>query len=247
MMNIFNILTIYPDFFDSFSKHGLVKKGLEKKLIDINILNLRNFTDDKHKRVDFKTYGGGPGMVLQYQPVKNALKAINSGKCYFLSPQGNILNQEKLNHMSGENNITFLCGRYEGVDQRIIDNLVDEEISIGDYVLSGGELPTACIIEGITRLIPGIADNIESINRDSFSEHILDYPHYTKPETVDKLDVPDVLLSGDHREIELWRRKQSLGFTLMKRPELLKNVNLSKEDDRLLQEFVSEKKAKKSE
>ena len=246
-MNIYNILTVYPEFFDSFNNHGLVKKGLNNKLIDINIYNLRDYTDDKHKRVDFKTYGGGPGMVLQYQPVKNALEAINSGKCYFLSPQGNILSQKKLDDLSKEKNITLLCGRYEGVDQRIIDNLVDEEISIGNYVLSGGELPAACIIEGITRLIPGIAENIESINNDSFSDQILDYPHYTKPESVDKLNVPKVLLSGDHREIELWRRKQSLGFTMLKRPELLKNVNLSKEDDRLLQEFISEKKAEKSE
>ena len=246
-MNIYNILTVYPEFFNSFNNHGLVKKGIDKKLIDINIYNLRDYTVDKHKRVDFKTYGGGPGMVLQYQPVKNALEAINSGKCYFLSPQGNILSQKKLDDMSKEKNITLLCGRYEGVDQRIIDNLVDEEISIGNYVLSGGELPAACIIEGITRLIPGIAENIESINNDSFSDQILDYPHYTKPESVDKLNVPKVLLSGDHREIELWRRKQSLGFTMLKRPELLKNVNLSKEDDRLLQEFISEKKAEKSE
>ncbi len=247
MMNIYNILTIYPSFFDSFINHGLVKKGLEKKLIDINIHNLRDYTDDKHKRVDFKTYGGGPGMVMQYQPVKNALESINSKKCYFLSPQGKILSQNKLNKLSRERDVTFLCGRYEGVDQRIIDNLVDEEISIGNYVLSGGELPVACIIEGITRLIPGIADSIESINQDSFSNQILDYPHYTKPETVDNLNVPDVLLSGDHKEIELWRRKQSLGFTMTKRPELLKNVNLSKEDDRLLQEFISEKKAEESE
>jgi len=246
-MNIFNILTVYPEFFDSFNNHGLVKKGLEKKLIDINIFNLRDFTSDKHNRVDFKTYGGGPGMVLQYQPVKNALELINSEKCYFLSPQGKILSQKKLNDLSKEKNVTLLCGRYEGVDQRIVDNLVDEEISIGNYILSGGELPAACIIEGITRLIPGIAENIESIKNDSFSDQILDYPHYTKPESVDKLNVPNVLLSGNHREIQLWRRKQSLGWTMIKRPELLKNVNLSEEDDRLLQEFISEKKEEKSE
>ena len=246
-MNTYNILTVYPEFFDSFNNHGLVKKGLEKKLIDINIFNLRDYTDDKHKRVDFKTYGGGPGMVLQYQPVKNALEIAGSEKCYLLSPQGNLLSQKKLCDLSKERDITFLCGRYEGVDQRIIDNLVDEEISIGNYVLSGGELPAACIIEGITRLIPGIAENIESINNDSFSDQILDHPHYTKPESVDKLNVPNVLLSGNHKEIELWRRKQSLGFTMTKRPELLKNVNLSKEDDRLLHEFILEKKAEESE
>ncbi len=245
MMNIFNILTVYPEFFDSFNNHGLIKKGLANALIAINIYNLRDYTEDKHKRVDFKTYGGGPGMVLQYEPVKNALRAINSQKCYFLSPQGSVLTQKKLDDLSREKNITFLCGRYEGVDQRIIDNLVDEEISIGNYVLSGGELPAACIIEGITRLIPGVADNMESISNDSFYNHILDYPHYTKPEIIDNLKVPSILLSGDHKEIELWRRKQSLGFTMTKRPELLKKVNLSKEDDRLLQEFISENKVKK--
>tara|TARA_Y100000389_G_C17465168_1_gene524841 strand:+ start:557 stop:1297 length:741 start_codon:yes stop_codon:yes gene_type:complete len=246
-MKVFNIITVYPDFFQSFEEHGLIKKGLNRNLINLNIINLRDFTEDKHKRVDFKSYGGGPGMVIQYIPVKNALKTINSGKCYLLSPQGKPLTQNKLENLSKEENITFLCGRYEGMDQRILDNLVDEEISLGDYVISGGELPAALIIEGISRLIPGIAENIESIKNDSFCNGLLDYPHYTKPENIDNLKVPDVLLSGNHEEIRLWRRKQSLGNTMLKRPDLLKNVNLSKEDDRLLQEFISEQKAKEIE
>ena len=146
-MNQFNILTIYPDFFESFSKYGLIKKGLDKKIIRINTIDIRLHTKDKHNRVDFKTYGGGPGMVLQYQPVRDSLKTIKSGKCYFLSPQGERLSQKKLINLSKEENITLLCGRYEGVDQRVIDNLVDEEISVGDYVLSGGEIPAAIIVE----------------------------------------------------------------------------------------------------
>ena len=245
-MKLFNLLTVYPDFFESFKDHGLIKKGLERKLITINVINLRDHTSDKHKRVDFKPFGGGPGMVIQYAPVKEALKKVKPSKTILLSPQGKLLTQSKLHELSAENNITFICGRYEGFDERIVDNLVDEEISIGDYVLSGGEIPAATIIEGLTRLIPGIAENMESINNDSFCNYLLDYPHYTKPSEIDGFSVPDILLSGNHDEIKLWRRRQSLGATYLKRPDLLKNVNLSKEDDRLLQEFIAEHKVKKS-
>ena len=239
-MNQFNIITIYPDFFESFCKHGLIKKAIEKKLISINAIDLRLYTNDKHQRVDLKTYGGGPGMVIQYQPVRDCLDVNKIGKCYLLSPQGKTLSQKKLMDISKEEAVTFLCGRYEGLDQRIIDNLVDEEISIGDYVLSGGELPAATIIEGITRLLPGVADNINSIINDSFYNGILDYPHYTKPEQIDDKAVPKVLLSGNHQDIASWRRKQSLGATFLRRPELLKNVKLSKEDDKLLKEYIAE-------
>ena len=246
-MNQFNILTIYPDFFESFSKYGLIKKALDKKIIDINTIDLRLHTEDRHNRVDFKTYGGGPGMVIQYQPVRDALKTINSKKCYFLSPQGERLSQKKLINISEEKDVTFLCGRYEGVDQRVIDNLVDEEVSIGDYVLSGGELPAAIIVESVTRLLQGVAEDIDSIHNDSFYNGILDHPHYTKPEVIDDISVPDILLSGNHKALSIWRRKYALGATFIKRPDLLKNVKLSKEDDKLLQEFISELKTKKNE
>ena len=241
-MNQFNILTIYPDFFKSFNKHGLIKKGLEKEIIHINIIDLRLHTQDKHNRVDFKTYGGGPGMVIQYQPVKDSLKTIKSGKCYFLSPQGKTLNQKKLIKLSKEKNITLLCGRYEGVDQRVIDNLVDEEISIGDYVISGGEIPCMTIIEGITRLLPGVVDDFESIKQDSFQKGILDHPHYTRPEEANGWKIPDVLSSGNHENIDKWRKKQALGATWIKRRELLKDVKLSIEDDKLLKEYIAEYK-----
>ena len=225
----------------------MITKGLDNELIRINTLDLILHTQDKHTTVDFKTYGGGPGMVIQYQPVKDSLNTIKSGKCYFLSPQGKTLNQKKLIKLSKEKNITLLCGRYEGVDQRVIDNLVDEEISIGDYVLSGGELPAALIIESVTRLLQGVAQDIGSIHNDSFYNGILDHPHYTKPEIIDDMPVPDTLLSGNHREIALWRRKQALGATFVKRPDLLKNVKLTKEDDQLLQEFITELKDKEDE
>ena len=225
---------------------GSLKKGLDRNLIAMNIIDIRNFTSDKHKRVDFRPIGGGPGMIIQYEPVREALNQINQSKVILLSPQGKPLTQSKLIKLSTENNITFVCGRYEGVDERIIENLIDEEISIGDYVLSGGEMPASIIVEGITRLIPGVAENIESIENDSFNNNLLDYPHYTKPNKIDGLAVPDILLSGNHQEISRWRRKQSLGMTYLKRPDLLKNVNLSKEDDRLLQEFIAEHKVNKS-
>ena len=245
-MKLFNLLTVYPEFFESFKSHGLIKKGLDKGVISINVINLRDYTSDKHNRVDFKPFGGGPGMIIQYAPVKEALKKIRSSRTILLSPQGNLLKQSKLNELSAENSITFICGRYEGFDERIVDNLVDEEISIGDYVLSGGEIPAATIIEGLTRLTPGIPENMDSINNDSFCDHLLDHPHYTKPNEIDGFSVPDILLSGNHNEIKLWRRKQSLGVTYLKRPDLLKYVNLSKEDDRLLQEFIAEHQEKKS-
>ena len=246
-MNQFNIITIYANFFESFCKYGLIKKAIEKKVISINAIDLRLYTNDKHQRVDLKTYGGGPGMVIQYQPVRDCLNVNKIGKCYLLSPQGKTLSQKKLIDISKEEAVTFLCGRYEGLDQRIIDNLIDEEISIGDYVLSGGEIPAATIIEGVTRLLPGVADDIGSIINDSFYNGILDHPHYTKPELIDNKSVPEVLLSGNHQDIATWRKRHALGATYLKRPELLKNVKLSEEDGKLLQEFVADYKKDENE
>jgi tRNA (guanine37-N1)-methyltransferase len=159
-----------------------------------------------------------------------------------LSPQGKPLTQQKLKNLSLKDNLTILCGRYEGVDQRVIDNLVDEEVSIGDYVISGGESASMVLIEGIARLIPGVVDDIESIKQDSFQAGVLDHPHYTKPENIKGMAIPDVLISGNHQKIEIWRRKHALGATWLKRPELLKNVKLSKEDDKLLKEYILEHK-----
>ena len=246
-MNQFNIITIYPNFFESFCKYGLIKKAIEKKVISINSIDLRLYTNDKHQRVDLKTYGGGPGMVIQYQPVRDCLDVNKIGKCYLLSPQGKTLSQKKLIDISKEEAVTFLCGRYEGLDQRIIDNLIDEEISVGDYVLSGGEIPAATIIEGVTRLLPGVADDIGSIINDSFYNGIIDHPHYTKQELIDNKSVPEVLLSGNHQDIATWRKRHALGATYLKRPELLKNVKLSEEDGRLLQEFIADYKKDENE
>ena len=239
----YNILTIFPGLIDTFSKTGFIKKSLNKGIINLNLVNIRNYSDDIHHRVDDKVYGGGPGMILKYPPIEKAIRDIkDKGHILYLSPQGKILNQKKLQELSNYKDLTFICGRYEGVDQRVIDELVDEEISIGDYVVSGGEIPCMAVMEGITRLLPGAVDDFESVKQDSFQDGILDYPHYTRPEEANGHKIPDVLSSGNHENIDKWRKKQALGATWLKRRELLKNVKLSEEDDKLLKEYIAEYK-----
>lgn len=242
-MRTFNFITIFPDLINNFLKYGLVSRAIEKKIIEINTIYLRDFSDDSNLRIDDKSYGGGPGMVMRYKPVEDALKSIKR-KSYviYLSPQGSKLDQYKISELTKVQNLTFLCGRYEGYDQRVVDDLVDEQISLGDYVISGGELPSLILLEGITRLLPNVANDIDSILNDSFTDNLLDYPHYTRPESINGHEVPDVLLSGNHNEIAKWRRKQSLGITWKNRPDLLKNVKLSIEDDKLLKEYINESK-----
>lgn len=240
-MKIFNVITIFPELIQNFLQYGLVNRAIKKNLVEINTINLRDFSDDPNLRVDDKSYGGGPGMVMKYMPVYSALDSIKKTSYRIcLSPHGNKLDQDKISDLTRMDNITFLCGRYEGYDQRVIEDLIDEQISIGDYVISGGELPALILIEGITRLVPNVANDIDSIVNDSFTENLLDYPHYTRPESIKGNKVPDVLLSGDHVEISKWRRKQSLGITWKIRPDLLKNVKLSIEDDKLLKEYIIE-------
>ena len=240
-MKNFNIITIFPDLIKSFTKVGFIKRAILKKLITINNINLREYSEDKNSKVDDKAYGGGPGMVLQYQPVQKAISKLNNkGHVVYLSPQGQVLTQSKLNKLSSYDNLTFLCGRYEGIDERIINSFIDEEVSIGDYVISGGEVSAMVLLEGIIRLLPGVVDDSESIKQDSFQNGLLDYPHYTRPDIIDGKKTPEVLVSGNHQEIEKWRKKNSLGVTWKKRPELLKNVKLSKEDDKLLKEYIAE-------
>ena len=239
----YNIITIFPELINAFANIGFIKHSLKKNIISINSIDLRKYTDNKHHKVDHKSYGGGPGMVLQYEPIAKSIKEIKDpGLVIYLSPQGKTLTQSKLKMLSLKNNLTIICGRYEGVDQRVLDKFVDEEVSLGDYVISGGETASMVLIEGISRLIPGVVEDIESIERDSFQNGILDYPHFTKPEEIDDMKIPDVLISGNHEKIELWRKKHALGMTWLKRPDLLKNVKLSKEDDKLLKEYILEYK-----
>ena len=242
-MRTFNFITIFPDLINNFLKYGLVNRAIERKIIEINTIYLRDFSDDSNLRIDDKSYGGGPGMVMRYKPVEDALKSITR-KSYviYLSPHGSKLDQHKISELTKAQNLTFLCGRYEGYDQRVVDDLVDEQISLGDYVISGGELPSLILLEGITRLLPNVANDLDSILNDSFTDNLLDYPHYTRPELINGHEVPDVLLSGNHNEIAKWRRKQSLGITWKNRPDLLKNMKLSIEDDKLLKEYINESK-----
>ena len=240
-MKTFNFITIFPDLIDDFLKYGLVNRAIEKKIIEVNNIYLRDFSDDSNLRIDDKSYGGGPGMVMKYKPVEDALKSIKTkSHIIYLSPHGNKLDQHKISKLVKIQNLTFLCGRYEGYDQRVVDYLVDEQISLGDYVTSGGELPSLILLECITRMLPNVANDMDSILNDSFTDNLLDYPHYTRPESINGHEVPDVLLSGNHDEIAKWRRKQSLGITWKNRPDLLKNVKLSIEDDKLLKEYINE-------
>ena len=233
----FSVLTLFPEMFDCL-KQSIIGKAEEKKLININVINMRDFSKDKHKKVDDTPYGGGAGMVIKPDIVYDSFKSIkdDKAKVIYLSPQGKKLNQKKVERLSKEEHLILLCGHYEGIDQRVIDEIVNEEISIGDYVLTGGELPAMVLIDSVSRYIDGVLDE-ESIKEESFSNNMLEYPQYTRPEIFLNQKVPEVLLSGHHENIRKWRRKESLKNTYKKRPELLKNIELSKEDIKILNEI----------
>lgn len=218
----FDVLTLFPQMFEPVYQ-SIIGKAQENKVIDINLIDIRDFSKDKHKKVDDYPYGGGAGMVIRPDVVYDAYKSINikSAKTIYLSPQGKVLTQEKVKELSKEEHIVLLCGHYEGIDQRVLDEIVDEEISIGDYVLTGGELPAMVLIDSVSRYIEGVI-NKESTNEESFSNGLLEYPQYTRPESFLNKKVPEVLLSGHHSNIEKWRHEKSIENTKNKRPELLK-------------------------
>lgn len=219
----FDILTLFPEMFDTI-KNSIIGKAIEKKLIEINTINIRDFSKDKHKKVDDTPYGGGAGMVMMPDVVYDAYMSIKdkkNAKVIYLSPKGNVLNQNKVKALSKEEHIILLCGHYEGIDQRVLDEIVDEEISIGDYVLTGGELPAMVLIDTVSRYVSGVL-NKESVDEESFSNGLLEYPHYTRPEVFLNKKVPEVLLSGHHENIKKWRDEKSLEITKKKRPDLLK-------------------------
>jgi len=239
-MNI-NIITLFPEIFDSLN-YGLLGQALDREDIKINIFNLRDHQLNKHGQIDDKPYGGGEGMVLMAEPLENAIKNIpsdNLGTVINLSPQGTILSQKKAKELSKLKNITIICGRYEGIDERLISQYVDDEISIGDYVLSGGEFAALTLIDTLSRFIPGVIGNKKSVELDSFSQGLLKGPVFTRPETFNSNDVPEVLKSGDHNKIKEWRDNQSLIRTFERRPDLLKNAKLTKKQKKLLEELSS--------
>ena len=217
----FDVLTLFPEMFEPL-KSSIIGKAIEKKLIDINIINIRDFSEDKHKKVDDTPYGGGAGMVMKPDVIDRAYQSINgeNARVIYMSPQGKPLNQEKVEILSKESHIVLLCGHYEGIDQRILDKIVDEEISIGDYVLTGGEIPAMVLIDSVSRYIDGVL-NQDSIWEESFSNGLLEYPQYTRPEIFDGKSVPEILLSGHHEKIKQWRKEKSLEITKIKRPDLL--------------------------
>ena len=239
-MNI-NILTIFPEIFDIL-KSGVVSKAIKSKSLSINTKDIRKNSVNKHNQVDAKPYGGGEGMVMMAEPIIKSLNQINKnkiGKVIYLSPQGKKLNQRKVVSMSKLKNITLICGRYEGIDQRIIDNYVDEEISVGDFILSGGEYAALCLIDAISRHIPGTLGNRDSYLKDTFSNGLLKGDVYSKPEIFESMSVPEVLLSGNHKKIDDWRSENSLLKTFKKRPDLLDHIKLTKKQKKLLEEWAS--------
>jgi tRNA (guanine37-N1)-methyltransferase len=239
-MNI-NILTIFPEIFDIL-KSGVVTKPIKDKTLNIELLDIRQNSVNKHNHIDSKPYGGGEGMVMMAEPIVKTLKQINKknlGRVIFMSPQGKKLNQKKIISLSKLKNMTIICGRYEGIDQRIIDKYVDEEISIGDFILSGGEYAAICLVDAISRYLPGTLSNKDSYLKDTFSDGLLKGDVFTKPEIFESMKVPNVLLSGNHKKIETWRSEISLMRTLMKRPDLLEEIKLTKKQKKLLEVWAS--------
>ena len=219
----FDVLTLFPEMFEGL-KSSVIGKAIEKQLIQLRTINIRDFSQDKHKKVDDTPYGGGAGMIMKPDVVYNAYQAIKSqeAKVIYMSPQGKTLNQKMVEKLSKENHLIILCGHYEGIDQRVLDKIVDEEISIGDYVLTGGEIPAMVLIDSVSRYIEGVLKK-DSICEESFSNGLLEYPQYTRPETFEGEMVPEILLSGHHGNIERWRKEKSIEITKKKRPDLLEN------------------------
>ena len=225
-----DVVTIFPDMFNNIIEFGVLKEAFKKNICRLNIYNLRDFSNYKRSRVDDRPYGGGPGMVLMPEPIdgaitfikkKNKIKNEEKQKVVLLSPGGEKLNQNKLKYLVNIENIILICGRYEGIDQRVIDSLIDFKISIGDYVLTGGEIPAMVIIDGVIRLLPGVVGKEESLKSESFEDNLLDYPQYTRPPIFNGMAVPKILLSGNHKDIKKWRKEKSLEITRRIRPDLI--------------------------
>jgi tRNA (guanine37-N1)-methyltransferase len=237
----FDILSVFPEMFESPLNQSILKRAREKGMVEIHLHNIRDYAEDKHRMTDDAPYGGGGGMVMKVEPIDRALASIVPSRdnvlVVLLTPQGETFNQKMAEEMSRCFRIVLVCGHYEGVDERVRDHLVDREISIGDFVLTGGELSAMVIIDAVTRLIPGVLGNYDSASDDSFTTGLLEYPHYTRPGSYRGWQVPEVLLSGNHREIESWRKKESLRRTYLRRPDLLEKIELSHEDRKTLEDI----------
>ena len=239
-----DVITLFPEMVRDCASHGIQGRAIEHGLLQLQTWNPRDYTEDKHRGVDDRPYGGGPGMVMQVQPLRAAIRAARetgaTAPVIYLSPQGQRFDQRKAQQLAGLQGMILVAGRYEGVDERFIDLEVDEELSAGDYVLSGGELPALTVMDAVTRLLPGALGDADSAQEDSFMDGLLDYPHYTRPEKIDGLQVPAELIGGNHADIRRWRAKQALGRSWQRRPDLLEALQLDEQQQRLLNEFINE-------
>ena len=239
-----DVITLFPELVEQVTGYGVVGRAAEQGLLELHCWNPRDYTRDKHRTVDDRPYGGGPGMLMKVQPLQDAITAVracsDSTRLVYLSPQGELLTQNKLARQVEQGSVAFICGRYEGIDERLIQREVDAEWSIGDYVISGGELAAMVCIDAMTRLIPGALGHAESAQQDSFSDGLLDCPHYTRPEVYQGDRVPEVLMNGNHREIDTWRQQQALGRTWQRRPDLLEEIELNAGQKALLDKFIAE-------
>jgi len=240
-----DVITLFPEMFSAVTDSGITRRAFENGLVSLNVINPRDFTEDRHRTVDDRPYGGGPGMVMLAEPLSRAIAAARQGdelrrKVIYVSPQGRRLDNQGVSELTKEPGLIFLAGRYEGVDERVVETLVDEEWSIGDYVLSGGELPVMVMMDALIRQLPGALGDELSAEQDSFYDGLLDCAHYSRPREFCGKAVPDVLLDGDHEKIRLWRLKQSLGRTWLRRPDLLERRKLSAQELTLLNEFKLE-------
>ena len=243
------VISLFPEMVSTIAEYGVVGRAQRRELIALLVENPRDFTDDAHRTVDDRPYGGGPGMVMKYEPLAAAVQAAREKlpqgcPLIYLSPPGKVFDQAIARRLAELPGMVLLAGRYEGIDERFIESQVDEELSLGDFVLSGGEIAAMAVIDAVVRLLPGVLGDDESAAQDSFMEGLLDYPHYTRPEKVGDNEVPKVLLSGDHARIERWRRKQALGRSFLRRPELLEKLELDDEQQALLDEFLKEQRLK---
>jgi tRNA (guanine37-N1)-methyltransferase len=239
----YGVISLFPEMFQTFTQQGVIGRAVKTGLLQVECFNPRDFTFDKHRTVDDRPYGGGPGMLMMVQPLKDAILAAKKAagrktKVIYLSPQGKKLDQAGVKQLSQNESLILVAGRYEGIDERVIKTQIDEEWSIGDYVLSGGELPAMVLMDAVSRFVPGVLGHEQSAEQDSFSHGLLDCPHYTRPENLDGELVPKVLLSGDHQKIRQWRLQQSLGRTWQRRPELLNALALTEEQQMLLDVFL---------
>jgi tRNA (guanine37-N1)-methyltransferase len=244
----FDVVTLFPEMVENAARYGVTGRAIERGLVDLKLWNPRDYTRDRHRTVDDRPYGGGPGMVMKIEPLRSAIRAARAdfdvaSKTIYVSPQGPLLNQDDIVRLAQCPRLILVAGRYEGVDERLIETEIDEEWSIGDYVLTGGELAVLVIFDAVTRLLPGVLGHADSAVQDSHMAGLLDCPHYTRPEVVDGWRIPAVLQSGDHGAIKRWRLKQSLGRTWLRRPDLLAKLELDPEQRDLLEEFKHELKA----